>query len=348
MKLVGISRSLLGMAAVVASTIGLGVPVADAAPPTAAGCTDISVPVSLGDGPRTSHISGRYCTPAGHPGTTLQVLVPGATYDRSYWDFPGFGDRYSYVKYASRAGKATLAIDPIGVGKSSKPPGWPVSAPTAARTLHEVISAARTGRLGHRWDKIVLVGHSFGSLTAMLEAGTYHDVDGLLVSGASHAPGPGGILQIQSSVRPALSDPRTAKSVPAGDYTYLSVPGARAKAFYAPRDSDPAVVAADEASRVAGTIGVLATIPVFIPTTFGIKVPVLIANGRADKVFCAQGGGGSLTDCTNAQTLYRSERTFFPVADLSTYVLPGSGHSMNLALNNRAFFARALQWADAI
>ncbi|MFC3243539.1 alpha/beta hydrolase [Gordonia humi] len=252
------------------------------------------------------------------------------------------------MRHASRAGTATLAIDPIGVGESSKPPGWQVSATTAASTLHQVITAARNGRLGHRWDKIVLVGHSFGSLTAMQEVGTYHDVDGLLVSGASHAPGPGGILQIQTSVRPALHDPRTARSVPAGDYTYLSVPGARARAFYAPRDSDPAVVAADEASRVAGTIGVLATIPVFIPTTFEIDVPVLVANGRADNVFCAQGGGGSLTDCTDARTLYRSERPFFPEADLSTYVLPAAGHSMNLALNNQEFFERAQRWASAI
>src|SRR5699024_10709831 len=115
-----------------------------------------------------------------------------------------------------------------------------------------------------------------------------------------------------------------------------------------PGNSDPAVVKADEATRVAGTAGILATIPVFIPATFDIDVPVLIANGSADKVFCAQGDGGSLTDCANAQSLYRSERPFFPRAELSTYVLPGAGHSMNLALNNRAFFDRAVSWVDAI
>ncbi|CAM3203712.1 pimeloyl-ACP methyl ester carboxylesterase [Williamsia muralis] len=332
-----------------AVAVGLCAPVAGAAPRQTTGCTEVSVPVALDPGgPDTSHIAGSYCVPDGGPGTTLQILIPGATYDRSYWDFPGFDSRYSYVGHALESGKATLAIDPIGVGNSSKPPGAQVSAYTAAQTVHEVIAAARDGQLGHRWEKIVLVGHSFGSLTAMMEAGTYHDVDGLLISGASHAPGPAGILQIQGTVRPALLDPLTKDSVPAGDYTYLSVPDARAKAFHAPGDSDPGVVAADEASRVAGTIGVLATIPVFIPTTFDIDVPVLIANGRADKVFCAQGGGGSLTDCTDADSLYRSEQPFFPQADLSTYVLPGAGHSMNLALNNREFFDRATSWVDGI
>ncbi|MBA4022627.1 MAG: alpha/beta hydrolase [Gordonia sp.] len=333
----------------VAVAVGLCAPVAGAAPRPTAGCSEVSVPVALDpDGPATSHITGSYCVPDGDPGTTLQILIPGATYDRSYWDFPGFDGRYSYVAHALESGKATLAIDPIGVGASSKPPGAQVSAYTAAQTVHEVIAAARDGQFGRRWEKIVLVGHSFGSLTAMMEVGTYRDVDGLLISGASHAPGPAGILEIQGTVRPALLDPLTKDSVPAGDYTYLSVPDARAKAFHAPADSDPAVVAADEASRVAGTIGVLATIPVFIPTTFEINVPVLIANGRADKVFCAQGGGGSLTDCTDAESLYRSEQPFFPKADLSTYVLPGAGHSMNLALNNQEFFDHALSWVDGI
>jgi pimeloyl-ACP methyl ester carboxylesterase len=336
-------------AIVAAGSWMVAAPIAEAAPVPSTNCTDVTIPVALDPGgPQTSQIAGTYCADPDDPGSVVQILIPGATYDRSYWDFPGFEGRYSYVQHASRAGQATLAIDPIGVGASTLPVGWQVSSPSSAQAVHEVISAMRSGQLGHAWDKVVLVGHSFGSLTAMLEAGTYHDVDGLLISGASHAPGPAGIAQIVSAVRPALDDPATSGSIPDGDYTYLSVPNVRAGAFHAPGDSDPAVVKADEASRVAGTVGILATIPVFIPTTFGIDVPVLIANGAADKVFCAQGGGGSLTDCADAQSLYRSERPFFPQADLSTYVLPGAGHSMNLALNNRAFFDRAVSWVDSI
>lgn len=341
-------RQLL-VAGALAISAGAVAPTAGAVPPPGAQCEEVSIPVALNAGEQqTSHIGGTYCAPAGKPASVLQILVPGATYDRSYWDFPGFDGRYSYVAQAARAGQATLAIDPIGVGKSSLPVGWQVSAPSAARALHEVVQAARGGFLGSDWAKVVLVGHSFGSLTAMLEAGTYRDVDGLLISGASHAPGPGGIGLIVGAVRPAAQDPVTVPSVPAGDVSYLSVPGVRASAFHAPGDSDPRVVAADEASRVAGTVGILATIPVFIPATFDISTPVLVANGGADKVFCAQGGGGSLTDCSDAEALHRSERPFFPKADLTTYVLPGAGHSMNLALNSAEFFQRATQWVDSI
>ncbi|PPI94102.1 alpha/beta hydrolase [Nocardia nova] len=322
---------------------GLAAP-ATAAPAAGPRCTEVSIPVTVD---REARIAGTYCRPA-DPSSALQILVPGATYDRTYWDFPGFDGRYSYVRHAARAGLATLAIDPIGVGKSSKPVGVQVSALSAAQAVHEVIGAARAGALGRAWNHVVLVGHSFGSLTSMLEAGTYHDVDGLLVSGASHAPGPGGIATIVGAARPALDDPATAGRIPAGDLGYLSVPGARQAAFHAPGDSDPQVVAADEATRAAGTIGILATIPVFIPATFDIAVPVLIANGTADKVFCAQGAGGSLTDCSSAAALYSSERPFFPRAELETYVLPGSGHSMNLALNSAEFFDRAAEWVHSI
>lgn len=317
---------------------------ATAAPAGSTRCTEVLIPITADRG---AQISGTYCVPDA-PARVLQILVPGATYDRTYWDFPGFDGRYSYVQHATGARLATLAIDPIGVGSSSKPGGVQVSALSAAQAVHEVIGAARAGALGRAWDLVVLVGHSFGSLTSMLEAGTYHDVDGLLVSGASHAPGPGGVATIVGAARPALDDPATAGGIPPGDLGYLSVPGARQAAFYAPGDSDPRVVAADEATRVAGTVGILATIPVFIPTTFDIAVPVLIANGTADKVFCAQGAGGSLTDCSSAAALYGSERPFFPRAKLETYVLPGSGHSMNMALNGAEFFDRAAQWVHSI
>ncbi|GGL12333.1 hypothetical protein [Nocardia jinanensis] len=53
-------------------------------------------------------------------------------------------------------------------------------------------------------------------------------------------------------------------------------------------------------------------------------------------------------DCSDADALRRSERPYFPKADLATYVLPRAGHSMNLALNGPEFLQRATQWVDGI
>jgi pimeloyl-ACP methyl ester carboxylesterase len=310
----------------------------------AASCHGVTVAGALAPGlPKDQSIYGQYCS-ADSSESVLQVLVHGGTYDHTYWDFRGFGGRYSYVEAMNRAGYATLAIDQLGVGRSSHPPSVLTTQNSLAHGVHEVVQAARSGALGRRWDKIILVGHSFGTLTSFLEAGTYSDVDGLIATGASHNPGAGGIGAIFSRVRPALLDPATRDEVPPGDLGYLSVVGARAAAFYDAANSDPAVIAADEATRRPGTVGVAATIPEYIPATRGIKVPVLLANGGHDKVFCAQGGGRSLTDCADDAALYAAEKPFFPAAELQTYVLPHAGHSANMALNSQDLFARMLTW----
>ncbi|WP_330256216.1 alpha/beta hydrolase [Nocardia sp. NBC_00565] len=235
----------------------------------------------------------------------------------------------------------------LGVGRSSKGPGLLVTALSHATAIHDVVRAARNGDLGRKWDKVVLTGHSFGTLAALIEASVFQDVDGIIASGASHAPGPLAIADVVGSVRIAEQDPLTANDVTPGDVTYLSTVDLRAAEFHDPADSDPAVVAADEADRKAGTAGMFLTIPAYIPATLNIRVPVLLANGSRDRVFCAQGAAWSLTDCSSADSLYRSEKPFYPNADVEAYILPGAGHSIDLALNNKDFFARATEWIDA-
>src|SRR5215470_7676070 len=74
-----------------------GSPTGQEDPPSAT-CSAVSVPVSLAPGAaKTDHISGELCVPAGPTPSTVQVLVAGATYDRSYWNFPYEPQRYSYV-----------------------------------------------------------------------------------------------------------------------------------------------------------------------------------------------------------------------------------------------------------
>ncbi len=314
--------------------------------PASAGCSDVSVASSLiPSGPKTDSVYGQFCDVG--TSDTLQILVAGATYDHTYWNFPGFGGKYSYSDYANGAGYSTLAIDQLGVGRSSKAPGITVTALSHANAIHDVVQAARNGELGRQWNNVVLVGHSFGTLAALIEASVFDDVDGIVASGASHVPGPLAIAGVVGSVRIAEQDPLTTDAVPPGDIGYLSTVDLRATEFHDPADSDPAVVAADEANRQAGTAGMFLTIPAYIPATLNIRVPVLLANGTRDRVFCAQGDGLSLTDCASADALYRSEKPFYPNADVEAYVLPGAGHSMNLALNSRDFFARATEWISA-
>jgi pimeloyl-ACP methyl ester carboxylesterase len=310
------------------------------------GCSDVTVPASMAPGlPKDQTIYGRLCLPPGSAPKVLQVLVHGASYDHTYWDFAGFNGRYSYVRAQNAAGYATLAIDQLGVGRSSHPLSALVTQLAGASTIHDVIGASRSGAFGPAFSKVVLVGHSFGSLTSWLEAATYHDVDGVVVSGASHSLGALALARLGPHIRPAQLDPVTASRVPPLDLGYVSIPGARADVFYHLSNADPAVVQQDEATRSEIAIGVAATIPVYIPATLGIQVPVLEVNGIDDIPFCAQGGGASLTNCSSDATLRASEALFFsPAAKLQTTVIPNAGHDLNLQLNANVFFDRALRW----
>jgi hypothetical protein len=344
--------------AVLPAVLALSMALLAAAPPAAAevapqvpagpgGCRVVEVPVGGG-----AHVEGELCDPVGRPSSVLQVLVPGGTYARSYWDFPvgrtSAGEPLSYARHMTTAGYSTLAIDPLGVGGSSHPLSATVTIQVQAEAIHRVVQAARAGTFGATYPTVVLVGHSLGTLTGYVEATTYRDVDGIVASGTSHSPAAGALAALFAHAVPAPLDPATRAEVPL-DMGYISLPGART-IFHSGGPTDPAVLRADEGSRSPGPSAYLATLaPYLVLTpllrTDTIDVPVLVANGRGDAVFCRQGGYGSGTDCADAQTLRASEAPFFgPGAHLETYVLPDAGHVLNLAPSASDWYAHATGW----
>ena len=64
------------------------------------------------------NLSARYCSPgensANKKEDTLQLLVHGASFSKTMWDFPYQRDRYSWVKEMNEKGYPTLAVDLIG------------------------------------------------------------------------------------------------------------------------------------------------------------------------------------------------------------------------------------------
>ena len=115
----------------------------------------------------TYKISAKLCYPNGYSTTggnkTLQFLIHGIGFDKSYWDFtPG----YSYVDDAADAGYPTFLYDRLGVGLSDHPdPIQVVQAPLQVEIAHQLIQSLRSGAFGNtKWSKIVGVGHSFGSI----------------------------------------------------------------------------------------------------------------------------------------------------------------------------------------
>ncbi|MEU7767404.1 alpha/beta fold hydrolase [Nocardia sp. NPDC049190] len=108
------------------------------------------------------------------------VLLPGSNYNHTYWDFPYVPQTYNFRRAMNAAGYATLVVDRLGIGASSRPPSMLVTATGSAQALHEIVQALRRGLAGAQpFAKVIIGGHSLSSGIDVLEASTYHDVDGV-------------------------------------------------------------------------------------------------------------------------------------------------------------------------
>lgn len=301
-------------------------------------CEDRHIPVTLAGLPQT--MFGRLCVPSG--ASAVQVLIPGGTYNSTYWDSPYDPRSRSFRVAANNAGYATLTVDRLGTGRSSKPLSAIVTAIGQAHAVHEVVQALRAGTLGPAFDKVILGGHSLGSAIAMMEAGTYHDVDAVLITGMAHRLSPLGTVPLFTSLVPAALEPRFAGL----DIGYLTTrPGTRYRAFHSPGPQDPEVTATDESTKdviAPGEVIDGALIGAVIPYTKLIDVPVLVALGD-DPSFCGLLG----TDCSSAEGLRRSEAAYYsPAARLRTYVHHGYGHAFNYAPDAPGYHGFVMGWAD--
>jgi pimeloyl-ACP methyl ester carboxylesterase len=269
----------------------------------------------------------------------VEILVAGFTYDHAYWDFPYQPQTYSYVQAATTAGYVTYDIDRLGTGRSSYPPSELLTASAHVYALHQLVARVRTEFPA---VPVVTVGHSAGSGTVLQEAATYADTDGVILTGLLHEPEPAG-AQLFASFYPANADPAFSGLRP--DPGYLTTqPGLRGPDFYNMLVADPVVIGWDEATKSTGSSTELGTgdTAFLASTSQAIQVPVLLAVGQDDASFCSDAVGLSCDD--SAAVLARESADFSPAAVLEAYVLPLSGHDINLHPNAPLWFAAANDW----
>jgi len=299
-------------------------------------CRDVVTSISV-PGAAPGSIFGRYCHTARGTGNPLQILVPGVTYTHRYWDLPGFDGRYSYAGFMNRHGYDTLAIDRLGIGRSTRPTlAMHVDAYSNADALHQVVDSVRTnGLAGRHYDKIVLTGHSYGTLTSDLTAATYGGVDGIIGTGWLQQPTPLGLIGVLSSFHPAAIDPKFTGTI-ADPFYVTTRPGVRGF-FYEASETDPAVIAADEAAKdTASSAEMTYMVPANTKMTTRIGVPTLRLIGERDRVIC------NPDPCTQ-QWLDETNPALFP-AGVESYAQPGGGHNIALERGNTGGFEAALSW----
>lgn len=333
-------RFLVAMSSLALLTLGI-TPAAGAAPNGGVRCDEVRVPVEFAGG--SGHIAGTLCVPPGGI-RTVQLLVHGYSYARYYWDFPYQPEKYSYVRRANQAGYATLAIDRIGDGESTHPPGTALTWDTAARTVHQVVTALRDGSIGPAFDKVILVGHSYGGVTSYLEAGRYEDVDAMIVQGIAHRVNmPDLTARLIAQSPPAMLDKKFAGK--GYDPLYVTSRSGARDLFYENDNADPKVIEIDE--RLKQTAGALE-----IPTAAAYlaanpnkntNIPVLTVNADKDPFFC----GPLAADCSSDKALAEFERPFYgPNAEVEGAVIKGGGHDINLEHTAPQAYDRMLEFAD--
>jgi alpha-beta hydrolase superfamily lysophospholipase len=308
----------------VALATGVGAAPARAATEGAPACVDVRLPVALAPGlARTEAIDGTLCLPTTRT-TQVDVLIHGAAYNRSYWDWPVAPHTYSYVHRTLDAGRATFAYDRLGAGTSTHPPSTLLTPQSDAYVLHQVVVALRQ----HWFTTVDAVGHSFGSIVAVQEAATFHDTDRLVITGLLHQEK--AVTPPSSIFYPAQNDPQFAgRGLDAGYAT--TKPGTRGPAFFS-SSADPEVIAYDEAhkdtvSATDLTIGLPASqLPPALNAAAGVTVPVLVLDGAQDALFC-----GSTVNCADPAGVAANERSFYTSApSLDVVLVPGTGHSVAL------------------
>ncbi len=300
-------------------------------------CERVSLPVALEPGAELEHVVvAELCLPPGRT-ATLQILLSGATYGRSYWDPPLGSGRSSYVQAMTRKGLATLNVDRLGVGDSAHPPAAQLTVSAHAYVLHQLVDAARDGTLGAAFERVVLVGHSLGSAIALVEAARYGDVDALVLSGFLAHAAPVGAPALIASLQPAQLETRFA-SLPPG---YLTTrPGTRGDLFYHRPGADAEMIALDEQTKETVSGAELATLGQAsdADVSEAISVPVLSVVGEYDNVFC-------LSSCAESSSPAFAEAEHYPNAPcFSSAVTSAAGHAVNLHRTAPHFFALARTW----
>lgn len=335
------------VAAGILMTAGAGVgSVGAAASPDSRGgdgfCIPLTIPASLGEGqPFNQRLSGTYCQPRhwARGQHQVDVLTPGSTYTRAYWDWPQNPGQYSYVQKTLAAGRATFAYDRLGSGRSSHPVSTDITMPGEAYRLHTVILGLRA--LGYK--QVNSIGHSYGSGIALHEAAVYNDPSRVVLTGYLHS---GRNPIVVNSNYPANQDPLFAgQGLDDGYITTL--PGIRGTDFYS-STADPSVIAYDEAHKdITSGTGFGGYFADRAPApgsnlTNQIKAPVLLIAGQQDFIFCFD---PTTLDCTNQAGVQAHEAPYFTgAASLTTITVPNTGHDIALHPSAGTSFQLIDQW----
>ncbi|RKF53520.1 putative ctr copper transporter family protein [Erysiphe neolycopersici] len=312
----------------------------------------------------TYNISARFCEPEvrnSSRSNTIQLLVHGITYTKNYWSGLGApgegidGDMYSWIAYASKQGYPTLSIDRLGNGESDRPNGLAVvQMGSHIEVTQGIINALKRGLIGRRaFNKIIYVGHWYGSLIGNLHAVKYPlAVDSYVLTGFTKKIRPSLIpTLITGAFLPATfayPEKWGGQEIP---YFASSSDEGGDKLFFVNENTDPDLRALNFALRGTVTVGEFISAYSSTQVAPAYRGRVFILTGQNDAIFCSPGelGEGTLAgegDCgTGPSNLAAQTQQLYPAAVVFDYNTPdNTGHCNILHTNAQEQFAITHDW----
>ncbi|MDN3352299.1 alpha/beta hydrolase [Actinomadura sp. DC4] len=310
------------------------------------GCerTTTSVRLTAAD-PGSYRVAGWLCGPRDPRGGEVQFLLPGFSYNHLYWMGLGI-DRLDYIRATTRQGRTTFVIDELGSGASDHPDPDQVTFTNLAYTVHQLVGELRSGGIGRahtRFRRVIGAGHSMGAGVWMVEAGTYGDVNAVMLADFLHVTDPDFVNELRAHYIAAATQSRFA-TLPAGYLTVLP-----RSLFYDTGLVNPSVLQRDEEIGMdTGTTGLTTTLALARDPKYSqaIAVPVLLVTGREDALGCNEVTPG--LSCATSQAVLDRELPDYSSAPRVDAFVFDSGHDTNLHNAAPEWFAYANRWLNSV
>lgn len=285
---------------------------------------------AIGSKSRTSGTYGIYsqlCFPDGTiNATTLQFLIHGVGFDRSYWNV---ALNYSYVDYAAEQGYTTFFYDCLGSGLSDHPdPIQIVQAELQVVIAHELIQLLRAGAItSHTFENVVGLGHSYGSLQVVGVTSQYpKDLNEAVLTGFSTSSTGLDLFTAALDLTIASQNqPLRFADLPNGYLVPNSIESNQFAFFRAP-NFDPALLNIAETAKQTFSVGEFLTLNSIAAGSPNFTGPLDVVNGQNDLCFCQ---GNCLLPYNQAAAV---KGELYPAASKGSdfYIAAGAGHALNL------------------
>ncbi|KAK5111813.1 hypothetical protein LTR62_004733 [Meristemomyces frigidus] len=279
-------------------------------------------------------IAATYCEPDSGPAKTVQLLTHGIGFDRSYWDLPYDNYNYSYVSEAvEQYGFSTFSWDRLGIAQSQHGEAVnEIQSQLEIQALRALTYDLRNGTIPgvpYKFDKIVHVGHSYGSEHTYALTSMYPTIsDGIALTGFSQNGSFIPYFAFGGNFIEANNVTGLAKYMYPNGYLAAGDVSAVQTNFFAPGAFDPAVLQIAYTTGQPVTVGELLTIGAETASVNHFKGPVLIITGERDLPYC---GGNCLAPPTGFTSIPAQALTFFPnTTAKEAVIVPRAGHGLNL------------------